>query len=62
MMQATLLRSTALAFAVSLALAGCGSSHKGAAPSAPSGNSSGNNASSLSVLAHDCRPFPPRNF
>ncbi len=44
MKQATLLRSTALAFAVSLALAGCGSSHKGADHAASSGNSSGNNA------------------
>ena len=41
MNQTALLRSTALAFAVSLALAGCGSNHKGAAPSVPSGNSSG---------------------
>jgi hypothetical protein len=38
--QTALLRSTALAFAVSLALAGCGSNHKGAAPSVPSGNGS----------------------
>ena len=45
MNQTALLRSTALAFAVSLALAGCGSNHKGAAPSVPSGNSSGSHSS-----------------
>ncbi len=43
--QASLLRSTALAFVVSLALTGCGSSHKGASPASPSAN---NNQTSTS--------------
>jgi hypothetical protein len=49
--QAALLRSTALAFAVSLALAGCGSQHKGAAPAAPSGNSSGSSSNGGNTAA-----------
>ena len=49
MKQAALLRSTTLAFAVSLALAGCGSQHKDAAPAAPSGNSSGSSSSNAAA-------------
>ena len=51
MKQAALLRSTALAFAVSLALAGCGSNHKSAAPAAPSGNHNSSGSSSNNAPA-----------
>lgn len=48
MKQAALLRSTTIAFAVSLALAGCGSQHKDAAPSSNSNGTSSSNAANSS--------------
>lgn len=56
MKQAALLRSTTIAFAVSLALAGCGSQHKDAAPSSNSNGTSSSNAANTHTSNSAARP------